>query len=142
MFTSIGGIEEGNNPVPEYFVLSQNYPNPFNPSTVIEYSLSEYSRQYAVGSKEKQSLNQTEESPLPRRACPAHSAGGFRGGLMDVELKIFDVLGREVATLVNKPQAPGIYKVQFNASNLASGVYFYKLKYGSFLQTKKMILLK
>ena len=58
------------------------------------------------------------------------------------EIKIFDVLGREVATLVDKPQPPGNYKVTFNASALASGVYFYRLKYGSFVQSKKMMLLK
>ncbi len=59
-----------------------------------------------------------------------------------VQLKVYDVLGREIATLVNKRQLPGNYTVTFNAKNLPSGLYFYKLKAGSFSQTKKMLLLK
>jgi len=60
----------------------------------------------------------------------------------NVTLKVFDVLGNEVATLVNEPKAPGVYTVQFNGGNLTSGVYFYKLQSGSFVQTKKFILMK
>ncbi len=60
----------------------------------------------------------------------------------NVSLKIYDVLGREVATLVNEVKAAGAYTVPFNASNLSSGVYFYKLQAGSFVQTKKMMLVK
>ena len=59
-----------------------------------------------------------------------------------VKLKVYDILGREVAELVNEQQKPGYYEVQFDASKLTSGVYFYKLQAGSFLQTKKMILLR
>ncbi len=60
----------------------------------------------------------------------------------NVQLKVYDILGREVATLVNETKVPGNYKVNFNASNLASGVYFYRLQTGSFVQTKKMVLMK
>ena len=59
-----------------------------------------------------------------------------------VQLKIYDILGREVTTLVNENQQPGNYEVEFNASIHSSGVYFYKLTAGSFTATKKMILLK
>ena len=59
-----------------------------------------------------------------------------------VSLKIYDVLGREVQTLVNERQAAGQYSVPFNADGLASGVYFYRLQAGSFVQTKKMMLIK
>jgi hypothetical protein len=59
-----------------------------------------------------------------------------------VTLKVFDVLGREVATLVNNQLATGSYTVNFNASGLASGIYFYRLESGSFVQTNKMMLLK
>ncbi len=59
-----------------------------------------------------------------------------------VSLKVYDILGREVATLVNEVKAAGAYTVPFNASNLASGVYFYKLQAGAFTQTKKMMLVK
>ena len=59
-----------------------------------------------------------------------------------VVLKVYDVLGREVATLVNEEKQPGTYEINFDASSLTSGVYFYKIQAGSFVQTKKMILLK
>ena len=59
-----------------------------------------------------------------------------------VQLIVYDILGRKVATLVNEAKAPGNYEVNFNASNLASGVYFYRLQAGSFIQVKKMILMK
>lgn len=59
-----------------------------------------------------------------------------------VELKIYDVLGSEVHSLVNEIKEPGQYEVDFNASHLASGVYFYALKAGDFYQTKKLLLLK
>jgi hypothetical protein len=57
-------------------------------------------------------------------------------------LKIYDILGNEVATLVNEYRNAGNYVVEFDASNLSSGIYFYKLQTGTFIQTKKMILLK
>ena len=63
-------------------------------------------------------------------------------GDASVQLKVYDVLGREVAILVNEEKKPGEYEVEFNASNLPSGVYFYQLKAGEFIQTKKMVLLK
>ncbi len=59
-----------------------------------------------------------------------------------VVLKVYDILGNEVATLVNQNQIAGNYSVDFNAAGLASGVYFYRLQSGSFIQMKKMILLK
>ncbi len=59
-----------------------------------------------------------------------------------VQLKLYDMLGSEVAVLVNKEQLPGNYKVEFNAPNLSSGIYFYKLQSGNFSMTKKLILLK
>ncbi|MBK7497586.1 MAG: T9SS type A sorting domain-containing protein [Ignavibacteriales bacterium] len=57
-------------------------------------------------------------------------------------LKIYDVLGNEVATLVNEYRNAGSYEIDFNASKLSSGIYFYRLSAGSFVQTKKMILIK
>lgn len=59
-----------------------------------------------------------------------------------VELKVFDMLGREVAVLVNEQKATGEYQVSFDASSLASGVYFYQLKAGAFVETKSMMLIK
>jgi hypothetical protein len=57
-------------------------------------------------------------------------------------LKIFDILGNEIATLVNEYKPAGKYEVEFNAASLPSGVYFYQLKAGDFISTKKMVLLK
>ena len=57
-------------------------------------------------------------------------------------LKVYDVLGNQVATLVDEYRSAGNYEVEFDASNLASGIYFYKLQTGSFIATKKMILLR
>ena len=59
-----------------------------------------------------------------------------------VSLKVYDVLGNEITTLVNEELSPGEYEVEFDAKQLTSGIYFYTLKAGSFVQTKKMILLK
>jgi photosystem II stability/assembly factor-like uncharacterized protein len=59
-----------------------------------------------------------------------------------VTLKVYDVLGNEVATLVNEEKPAGSYEVNFNAAELSSGIYFYTLQSGSFTQTKKLILMK
>ncbi len=60
----------------------------------------------------------------------------------DVELKVFDALGMLVETLVKREQEAGVYQVEFNPINLASGIYFYQIKTSSFVETKKLVLLK
>jgi hypothetical protein len=60
-----------------------------------------------------------------------------------VEIKVYDILGREVATLVNKEQNAGTYETRFSMANgLSSGIYLYRIKAGDFFQTKKMTILK
>ncbi len=59
-----------------------------------------------------------------------------------VTLKVFDLIGNEVATLVNEDKPAGNYEAKFNAVELSSGIYFYTLKAGNFIETRKMILLK
>ncbi|MBE2226118.1 MAG: T9SS type A sorting domain-containing protein, partial [Ignavibacteria bacterium] len=59
-----------------------------------------------------------------------------------VLLKIYDVLGKEIAVLVNEELKPGIYEINWNAENLPSGVYFYSLITNEFTQTKKMVVVK
>ncbi len=59
-----------------------------------------------------------------------------------VQLKVYNVIGEEIATLVNEPKSPGLYEVRFDASGLPSGIYFYKLNYAGKSITKKMVLLK
>ena len=70
-------------------------------------------------------------APLSRRA----------GGVL-TSLKIYDITGREIQTLVNEKLNPGSYEVTFDGSNFASGVYFYQLRTGDFIETKKLVLLK
>jgi len=59
-----------------------------------------------------------------------------------ITFKVYDVLGNEIATLVNEEKPAGSYEVEFIAKDFSSGVYFYQLKAGTFMQTKKMILLR
>jgi len=59
-----------------------------------------------------------------------------------VTLKVYDILGKDVATFVDEEKPVGTYEVNWNASNLPSGVYFYRLQTGDFVKTRKMILLK
>ncbi|MBK8944156.1 MAG: lamin tail domain-containing protein [Ignavibacteriae bacterium] len=105
------------------FSLSQNYPNPFNPTTTIEYSIPQ-----SVMLNSFQHLNNSE---IPNQVRDDN-----------VKLIVYDILGREVATLVNQKQKPGNYKIDFDANQLSSGIYLYQLKSGTFIQTKKMIVLK
>jgi hypothetical protein len=65
-----------------------------------------------------------------------HSGGSL------VNLKVFNVLGKEVATLVNEVKQPGEYTVQWNAEGVPSGIYFYRLTAGSYINTKKLVLIK
>ena len=59
-----------------------------------------------------------------------------------VEIQLFDILGREMKTLVNDLKEPGMYEILFNANNLSSGVYFYRIQAGDYTTTKKFILIK
>jgi hypothetical protein len=62
--------------------------------------------------------------------------------ISDVKLVVYDILGKEIATLVNTKQSAGNHEVEFNASNLPSGVYIYSFQSGEFVSSKKMILIK
>ncbi len=90
-------------------------------------------------------LNNAYPNPFNPSATIEYSVGLSNPDMASSELttlKIYDVLGNEVAVLVNSVQAPGQYKVKFDASGLASGLYFYRLQSGSFVRTKKFMLLK
>ncbi|MCB0731992.1 MAG: T9SS type A sorting domain-containing protein, partial [Ignavibacteriae bacterium] len=73
---------------------------------------------------------------------PHSSADGVKSETANVKLIVYDILGREVATLVNQKQSPGNYEVKFDARDFTSGIYFYKISSGSYTEVKKMILLK
>ena len=109
------GIDDDYNLIVNDFQLYQNYPNPFNPTTTIKFTTSPF-------------------NPSP------YQGEGSRERF--ITLKVYDILGKEVKTLLNEPKAPGSYEVQFDASKLSSGVYFYQLSAGDFVQTKKLMLLK
>ena len=74
------------------------------------------------------------EIPLP--PLSERGAGGF------VRLVIYDLLGHEVATLINEQLKPGVYEIEWDVGNFSSGVYFYRLQAGSFSESKKMLMLK
>ncbi len=103
--------------LPANFKMEQNYPNPFNPSTTIKYNI-----------------------PVVALSLPGRQTGPVEG--QHVQLKIYDILGNEVATLVDEAQAPGNYLIEFDASRLSSGVYIYSLVAGNFSSVKKMTLIK
>ncbi len=114
--------------LPAEFSLSQNYPNPFNPTTTIKYSIPK------------------SASPLSEGPGGGLKAPTSRGDFAKVRLVIYDMLGREVAILVNEFQNSGNHQVEFDAGTLASGIYFYRLiikgnskNYGDI---KKIILIK
>lgn len=78
----------------------------------------------------------------PNPFNPATTAKYSVPELSNVTLRVFDVLGNEVGTLVNEEKPAGNYDVEFDATGLPSGIYFYKLQSGSFVETKKMVLMK
>ncbi|MBK7379140.1 MAG: T9SS type A sorting domain-containing protein [Ignavibacteriales bacterium] len=82
------------------------------------------------------------EQNYPNPFNPSTSIQYAIDGRRFVSLKVFDVLGNEVATLVKEEKPTGVYEVNFNATQLSSGIYFYTLKAGSFIETKKLILMK
>ncbi|MCX7876836.1 MAG: fibronectin type III domain-containing protein [Melioribacteraceae bacterium] len=117
------GIEKNDN-IPNEFKLEQNFPNPFNPETVIKYSIP--------------LINHQQTNDKSNVILSSSYSEIF------VTLKIYDILGNEISTLVNEYQKPGIYNYTFSIVNynLPSGVYFYKLQAGEFVQIRKMILMK
>jgi Secretion system C-terminal sorting domain len=90
------------------------------------------------GIPKEYSLIQNYPNPFNPATTIQYSVAGRR----IVTLKVYDILGREVATLVNKEKNPGVYEIKFDGSKLSSGVYFYRIQAGNFVQTKKMLLLK
>lgn len=86
------------------------------------------------------SFNLNQNYPNPFNPSTKISYSISKAGL--VTLKVYNILGQEVKTLVNNYQNPGSYKVNFNASSLPSGIYLYRIISGNFVQVKKMILLK
>ncbi len=90
--------------------------------------------------KQPESFSLSQNYPNPFNPTTTINYSIYKSSL--VTLKVYNMLGQGVATLVNQEQTPGNYTVNFNASRLASGVYMYKIQAGDFSAIKKMILLK
>ncbi len=124
--------------VPADFVLYQNYPNPFNPITNIKFSIPTV---ILSSSKDNEdvTIRQTQSDRLMKTQSEMISQTQRD---MKVTLKVYDILGNEVATLVDEEKLPGTYEVKFNGDRLASGVYFYRLTFADLSVTKAMILIR
>jgi hypothetical protein len=112
---AVGIHEDFSYQMPSSFALHQSYPNPFQISTLIRYNL-----------------------PVVR----GQGSGVSEYEKINVRLSIFDITGRLVETLVDKPQDPGFYEVQWDGMDLSSGIYFYRLQVNNFTDTKRLILLR
>lgn len=113
--TRVTGLTKNISSLPTSFMLFQNYPNPFNPLTTIQFNI-----------------------PPMYNNPPAHPGG--KG--VFTKLVVYDILGKEVAVLVNEQLKPGTYEVEWDGTNYSSGLYFYKLVTNEYSETKKMILIK
>ena len=110
--------------------------------TVYKYSKSVGITVLSTSVPENYSLSQNYPNPFnPVTKVKFDIPSGVRQP-SNVKLIVFDGLGKEVVTLVNEQLSPGSYEAEFDGSNFASGIYFYKLEAGSFVETKRMIMLK
>ncbi|MDF1613059.1 GDSL-type esterase/lipase family protein [Stygiobacter electus] len=131
----------------QQFELFQNYPNPFstsassafggNPRSTIKYFIPN------VILRQAQDDNVMVSQPVGRHGSSNHGVT-LRQAQSDniATLKVYDILGREVAVLVNEYRPAGNYEVEFDASTLASGIYLYSLQMNGLVKNKKMIVLK
>jgi M6 family metalloprotease-like protein len=110
--TEVGVAPEDEGRVPPAFRLEQNYPNPFNPRTRINFAIGDWSGGMGVD----------------------HGS--------HVTLRVYDILGREVALLVDDEKASGMYSVTMDAKGLSSGVYLYRLNAGNYMAARKMVIAK
>lgn len=127
------------------FDSTDNDPNAIGSSVIIDHIIADA----ATGVKDNDnapliySLNQNYPNPFnPTTSIRYSIADNVNNELQEVRLVVFDAIGREIATLVNETQQPGNYEVEFDASRLTSGAYFYRIQAGEFVETKKMILMK
>jgi len=135
LYSVANSVDLNGNPLNDHWNFGENFPvtiysipvNVENESSPVEYSLSQnYPNPFNPSTK----IRFTIAPPnLPK-------------GEAFVSLKVYDVLGNEVATLVSEEKPAGRYTVEFDGSNLSSGIYLYQIIAGNFVQTKKMILLK
>ena len=121
------------------FNLEQNYPNPFNTRTKIRFSIPNLD--HKMNGKIEDFLDEINSYHKINFREKLNSTNDFSNS-NNVTIKIFDVLGRELAVLLDQKMESGTYEIEFDAKNLPSGVYTYQLRFSNYKQTKKMILLK
>ena len=115
-YKTTSSVTNNENNLPKTFKLNQNYPNPFNSSTIIRFS-------------------------LPENGKSENGKWKMESGL--VTLKVFDILGKEIAILVNEKLRPGTYEKPFSNNHLPSGIYFYQLLYeNKIIDAKIFVILK
>jgi hypothetical protein len=102
-----------NEALPRETALTQNFPNPFNPATTIRFTI-----------------------------AGVAALSGSEGRANKVRLAVYDLLGREVAVLLDEQKAPGRYQVEFDGAKLSSGVYIYRLTAENFVESRRMMLIK
>jgi predicted GH43/DUF377 family glycosyl hydrolase len=118
-------------------IVASNEQPPPPPSSEIPNPKSEIPKQFSLG--------QNYPNPFNPRTDIRFTISAEKADRQDARftsLKVYDVLGREVATLVNEVTQPGEYTATWNAANVPSGIYFYRLTAGRFIETKKLILMK
>jgi hypothetical protein len=109
----ITDVEPEESEVPQGWRLFQNYPNPFNPATTIRFTI-----------------------------AGVAALSGSEGPATNVRLAVYDLLGREVAVLVDDEMKSGVYQAEFDGTKFSSGVYIYRLTAGNHVESKRMIMLK
>ncbi len=130
------GVGVNDSETPSDFILYPPYPNPFNPVTTIRYSIPSVIASDPDLSGERGNLSDSWQNQQIASVAshPRNDA--------NVRLIVYNILGEEIATLVNERQTPGNYSVTFDASNLPSGTYFCTLIFGNRVATQKLVLIK
>ena len=132
----------------EFYIYPYTVTRPeIAPGYPLYYEFQTYSligvQQISTEVPEKFSLSQNYPNPFnPNTKIKFEIPKTGFSGSTDIQIKVYDILGREVVTLVNEKLRPGVYETEFNGDNFSSGVYFYLLRAGDYFESKKMILLK
>ncbi len=130
----------------EFYIIAPNYPDTTYGNDNVLGKIYVYSmKKFLVGINEdieQAPQNYKLEQNYPNPFNPTTTINYFLKENGFVQLQIYDVLGKEIATLVNEEKKQGSYSVKFNGNNLPSGVYFYTFRVNNFVQSRKMILLR
>jgi hypothetical protein len=131
------GVGDAVATTPVVFELEQNYPNPANPTTRIAYVIPSGAGSENTAGSGLQVAGSGKTAGSEKTAGSREQVPGS-----GVRLAVYDVLGREVAVLVDGVQSPGRHEVVFDGGNVSSGVYFYRLQAGDVVQTKRMVIVR